>query len=75
MPELPDVEGFRRYLARHAEGQRIVTVEVPDRAMARNRTPRALSEAIRGKRFGSPRRHGKWLIAPVGGSSCSSTSG
>lgn len=67
MPELPDVEGFRRYLARHAEGRRIVSVEVPDRAMARNRSPRTLAQALEGKRFGSPRRHGKWLIAPADG--------
>src|SRR5947199_160128 len=32
MPELPDVEGYRRYLARHAEGQRIARVDVPDPA-------------------------------------------
>lgn len=66
MPELPDVEGFRRYLARHAEGQRIVGVRVPDRQIVRNRSPQALGRALRGARFASPTRHGKWLIAPVG---------
>jgi formamidopyrimidine-DNA glycosylase len=30
MPELPDVEGFRRFLERHAQGQRIVRLDVPD---------------------------------------------
>jgi len=66
MPELPDVEGFRRFLARHAEGRRIVRVDVPDPAIVRNRTPQVLGRALAGNRFGSPHRHGKWLFAPVG---------
>ena len=66
MPELPDVEGFRRYLARHAAGHRIIRVEVPDDKIIRNRAPQALGRALRGKRFAEPDRHGKWLIAPVG---------
>jgi formamidopyrimidine-DNA glycosylase len=65
MPELPDVEGFRRYLARHAEGQRIVSVHVPDREIVRNRSPQAFGRALSGTRFGTPARHGKWLIAPM----------
>jgi formamidopyrimidine-DNA glycosylase len=35
--------------------------------MIRNRSPRSLGRALDGKRFGTPRRHGKWLIAPVNG--------
>jgi formamidopyrimidine-DNA glycosylase len=66
MPELPDVDGFRRYLARHAEAQRIVRVDVLDRELVRNRRPRAFARALERQRFGTPRRHGKWLIAPVG---------
>src|SRR5947208_12137056 len=46
MPELPDVEGVRRHLARHAEGERIVRLEAPDRAMLRNRSPRSLVPAV-----------------------------
>jgi formamidopyrimidine-DNA glycosylase len=42
MPELPDVEGFRRYLARYAQGHRIARVDVPDVELVRNRTPQAL---------------------------------
>src|SRR5947209_18445080 len=67
VPELPDVEGFRRYLARHAQGQKIVRVDVPDRVLARNRTAHKLNEALKGHRFQHPTRHGKWLIAPVDG--------
>src|SRR4051794_11580584 len=66
MPELPDVEGFRRYLARHAQGKRIERVEVLDRALMRNRSPQAAGRALSGARFAAPRRHGKWLLAPAG---------
>jgi formamidopyrimidine-DNA glycosylase len=66
LPELPDVEGFRRYLSRHAAGHRIRRVEVPDREIVRNRTPQALGRAVRSERFAEPGRHGKWLVAPVG---------
>jgi formamidopyrimidine-DNA glycosylase len=66
MPELPDVEGFRRYLARHAQGRRIARVEVLDAELVRNRSAQALGRAVHGARFAAPRRHGKWLIAPVG---------
>jgi formamidopyrimidine-DNA glycosylase len=66
MPELPDVEGFRRYLARHAEGHTIIGLETPDAQLIRNRTPRALGAALIGQRFSHPERHGKWLIAPAG---------
>jgi formamidopyrimidine-DNA glycosylase len=67
MPELPDVEGFRRYLAAHAQGREIHQVDVPDRTIVRNRSAQALGRALAGGTFAQPDRHGKWLIAPVGG--------
>lgn len=66
MPELPDVEGFRRHFARHAEGRRVERIDVPDRVLVRNRSPQALGRALRGQTFATPRRHGKWLFAPAG---------
>jgi formamidopyrimidine-DNA glycosylase len=66
VPELPDVEGFRRVLSRHAQGRRIESVEVLDRSMLKGTSPQALGRALKGKRFREPRRHGKWVIAPVG---------
>jgi formamidopyrimidine-DNA glycosylase len=65
VPELPDVEGFRRHLAAHAQGRRIERVDVLDTMLARNRSPRALARALKDEQFAEPRRHGKWLIAPV----------
>ena len=67
MPELPDVEGFRRVLAHYAVGRRIERVEVLDASMLRNASPQALGRALRGSRFRAPERHGKWLIAPMDG--------
>jgi formamidopyrimidine-DNA glycosylase len=66
MPELSDVEGFRRYLARYAMGRRIERVEVRDRAMIRNTSPSGFGRRVQGRRFADPSRHGKWLLAPVG---------
>lgn len=66
MPELPDVEGFRQVLAEHA-GERIASVTVRDTGVLRGVGAKRLRETLRGRRFEEPRRHGKWLIAPVGG--------
>lgn len=68
MPELPDVEGFRRVLARHAVGKPIRSVEVRDRGVLRGASAAQLARALRGRRFRRPERHGKWLIARTDGS-------
>lgn len=67
MPELPDVEGFKRYYARHAAGRRVESVAVPARAIVRNTTPQALGRALGGVTLGRPERHGKWMLAPADG--------
>lgn len=67
MPELPDVEGFRAVIARHAAGQRIERVDVADAGVLRGVTARQLAGRLRGCRFGQPERHGKWLIAGTDG--------
>ncbi|WP_327590905.1 hypothetical protein OHA25_30700 [Nonomuraea sp. NBC_00507] len=66
MPELPDVEGFRRVLSEHT-GEPIRGVRVRDPGVLRGIGARQLAGALRGHRFERPRRHGKWLIAPAGG--------
>jgi formamidopyrimidine-DNA glycosylase len=65
MPELPDVEDFHRVLARHAVGHRIEHVDVADPGVLRDVSPRRLRTTLRGTRFTTPRRHGKWLVAPT----------
>jgi formamidopyrimidine-DNA glycosylase len=67
MPELPDVEGFRRALGRTLPGRRVRDVEVLDTGILRNVTTRGLAHDLRGHQFGAPRRHGKWLILPTDG--------
>ena len=65
MPELPDVEGFRRVLADHGVGARIDDVDVADAGVLRNVDAEELRRALSGMYFDEPRRHGKWLVAPT----------
>ncbi len=64
MPELPDVEGFRRTLDGVA-GRRIARVDVADAGVLRGITARAFARRLKGRRLGHPYRHGKWLVAPT----------
>ncbi|MDF3288148.1 Fpg/Nei family DNA glycosylase [Streptomyces silvisoli] len=63
MPELPDVEGFRRVLAAHGQGRRIADVKVADPGVLHGVSARGLRRELVGRRLGAPERHGKWLIA------------
>jgi formamidopyrimidine-DNA glycosylase len=67
VPELPDVEGFRRALADTLPGRRVRDVEVRDVGVLRNSTVGTLRQRLTGHRFEAPRRHGKWLILPTDG--------
>jgi formamidopyrimidine-DNA glycosylase len=66
VPELPEVEGFRRAFERHAAGKRVRRVH-GDQSIARNATIREIDRALRGRTFEPPQRAGKWLIARAGG--------
>lgn len=66
MPELPDVEGFRRTFARYARGKRVTGVW-SDRDELRNTNPTRLDRELRGRVFTTPHRHGKWLVCPTDG--------
>lgn len=67
MPELPDVEGFRRVLDEHARGRLIERVQVLDEGVLRDTTPQALGRALQGHRFAEPAREGKWLVGYTDG--------
>ena len=67
MPELPDVEGFRRVLAEHGQGHRVERVQVLDEGVLRDVSSRTLGRALKGRRFAEPGRLGKWLIARTDG--------
>ena len=61
MPELPDVEGYRR-AAEPAAGRRIERVDVIDRTLLRG----GRADTIEGERFGEFTRQGKWVFVPAG---------
>ena len=61
MPELPDVEAYRRFFLTHAAG-RTVRGLWADPTIVRNATPAALAGALKGRRLEEPQRLGKWLI-------------
>lgn len=63
MPELPDVEGFRRLLESCAKDRVIERVDVRDTGVLHGVGARRLREALEGRRFTGPDRHGKWLLA------------
>ena len=67
MPELPEVEVVRRGLERWAGGRGIADVEVRHpRAVRRHGAGAAdFAARLRGRRFGAPRRRGKYLWLPV----------
>jgi formamidopyrimidine-DNA glycosylase len=67
MPELPDVEGFRRTFARHAAGKRVLRIHSIDASMLRTTSPQGLGRALKGRRFSDPRRRGKLLICGTDG--------
>ncbi|MDT0268459.1 DNA-formamidopyrimidine glycosylase family protein [Streptomyces sp. DSM 44915] len=68
MPELADVEEYRRVLDRCGRGHRVTRVEVTDAGVLRGGLrARRLRDALTGARIGRPERHGKWLVLHTGG--------
>jgi formamidopyrimidine-DNA glycosylase len=67
MPELPDVEAFRQVLISCARGKRIERVHVYDTGVLHGVSARGLREALEGRIFDEPERHGKWLLARTDG--------
>lgn len=63
MPELPDVEIYRRHLDRHAIGRAVVEVHAPSPEILRHTSPHALGRQLHGQRLEESGRHGKYLFA------------
>jgi formamidopyrimidine-DNA glycosylase len=63
MPELPEVETYTRYFAKHALGQKIARVEVRDERILGEIRADAFVKKLNGREFRSVRRHGKHLFA------------
>ena len=62
MPELPEVETFKRYLDTTSLRQRITNVEVRDAYVLRRVSVRQLARRLKGRRFENSYRHGKHLF-------------
>ena len=62
MPELPEVETFKRYLDSTSFRQRIIAVEVRDAYVLKGVSARELVRRLEGRRFENSRRHGKHLF-------------
>lgn len=66
MPELPEVETFARYFAKHALQQRIARVDVRDERILADIRKETFAKKLKGCEFASVRRHGKHLFADAG---------
>lgn len=66
MPELPEVEIYRRYFARHALRQKIARVDVRDERVLGHIRKEKFAAALRGHAFKRAERHGKHLFVDFG---------
>src|SRR5437763_14611512 len=67
MPELPEVEIFKRYLDATSLHQRMEDVDVRNAYILKNISAPELARALEGRRFESSRRHGKHLFVRADG--------
>jgi formamidopyrimidine-DNA glycosylase len=67
MPELPDVETFKRYLDSTSLHQRISGVDVESAYVLKGVSARELAHRLKGRCFESSRRHGKHLFVRADG--------
>ena len=65
MPELPDVEFFKRLIEEHCVGRLIDRVIVTDPESLEGASPASLQRRLKGKHLHSCRRHGKVLFIEV----------
>lgn len=65
MPELPDVEIYKRYLDATALHKTITAIEVGSAAILRATSGRMLAQALRGRSMERTWRHGKHLLAAL----------
>jgi formamidopyrimidine-DNA glycosylase len=66
MPELPEVETFKRYLDSTSLHQRITGLEVRDTYVLKHVSARELTHRLKGRRFENSHRHGKHLFVRAG---------
>jgi formamidopyrimidine-DNA glycosylase len=62
MPELPDVEVFRRHVAATSLHQTIDRTSIEDQRVLKDVTPQTLQRRLKHAQFETTRRHGKYLL-------------
>ncbi len=65
MPELPDVEGFRKFVDATSLHQTISRVTIADERLLKGVTPNKLRGHLEGARFTGNARHGKYLFTSI----------
>ena len=65
MPELPDLEVFKRYVDSTSLHQNIETIEVKDGRVLGGVSAGELERGLEGRKFESTRRHGKHLFVEL----------
>ena len=66
MPELPDVEVFRRYFDRHAGGKDVLEAEVYDTRCLEDVSKSSFERRLAGTTFGRSMRRGKQMFVRLG---------
>ena len=66
MPELPELEIFRRYVDSTSLHQKIETIEVKNGKVLGGVSAGGLKRGLEGTKFESTRRHGKHLFVELG---------
>jgi len=66
MPELPDVEIFRRYMDSHGPDKKIESVKARSEQVLGDLQQKELN-TLEGKRFSSSLRHGKHIFVDIKG--------
>lgn len=66
MPELPEVEIFKRHLDATCRGRTIGGVSIRDRRIIGTSSPARLAARLKGARLRASRRHGKYLLVDLG---------
>jgi formamidopyrimidine-DNA glycosylase len=67
MPELPEVEIYRRYFETNGVGRSVADVDVRDARILDEVTPRTFEKRMRERTFTATRRHGKHLFVATDG--------
>ena len=65
MPELPDVEAYKRYLDKYALGQKLEHVEVQDAGILKTSASK-LRDSLKGNKLEESKRVGKYLLIKAG---------